>query len=81
MAYRFDPGSPHQYKRDQNIMARNKDLPRLLRALAKGDLAKSNKHDLIFNEAANNLDKLDKIEIILSSVAASKEAIQSIIDE
>lgn len=60
---------------------RNKSLPKLLRAIACSDLAKSNKHDIIFNEAAIELEKLDNIEIVISSIAASKESILQIIND
>lgn len=60
---------------------RNPALPRLLRAIANSSMGKENKHDIIFNEAANELEKLDKIEIVLNSIAASKESIADIIND
>lgn len=39
---------------DKNIQS----IPKLLRVIACSDLAKSNKHDVIFNEAANLIDHL-----------------------
>ena len=36
----------------------NQDLPKLLRAIAGGTLAKENKHNIIFNAAADEIDEL-----------------------
>lgn len=38
----------------------NPDLPKLLRALAGGTDAKARKHDVIFNAAADELERLDR---------------------
>jgi len=38
----------------------NKDLPKLLRAIAGGTQAKENRHDIIFNAAADELEHRDK---------------------
>jgi hypothetical protein len=39
----------------------NKDLPRLLRAIAGGTIAQENKHDIIFNAAADELERFARI--------------------
>ena len=36
----------------------NEDLPRLLRAIAQGSNAKDAKHDIIFNAAADEIERL-----------------------
>lgn len=58
---------------------RNKALPKLLRAIANSEDAKKNKHDVIFNEAATELEKLDMIETVTDSIAASRNNILAII--
>lgn len=35
----------------------NEDLPKLLRAIANGEQAKEDKHDIIFKAAADELDE------------------------
>lgn len=41
---------------------RNKDLPKLLLAIAGSEQAKANGHSIIFEQAAIELQKLDAIE-------------------
>ena len=60
---------------------RNKTLPKLLRAIANSEQAKENRHNVIFNEAAIELEKLDTIEIVLNSLAAAKESIVALIND
>ena len=60
---------------------RNKKLPKLLRALAHSEYAKENGFQVIFNEAAIELNKLDTIEELINSIAASKDAVLEIIND
>lgn len=60
---------------------RNKALPKLLRIIANSEQAKENKHDIIFEQAAIELEKLDMIETVLDSIAASKENLRAIIND
>jgi HAMP domain-containing protein len=36
----------------------NEDLPRLLRVIARGTQAQENKHDIVFNAAADEIERL-----------------------
>ena len=58
---------------------RNKALPQLLRTIANSEDAKKHRHDIIFNEAAVELEKLDTLEIIVESIAASRNAVLAVI--
>ena len=60
---------------------RNKALPKLLRALAQGSDAIANNHNIIFEQAAIELEKLDTIEIVLKSIAASRDGILDLIND
>jgi len=41
-----------------DLLTKNPDLPKLLRIIATGENAKQHKHDIIFNQAADELDGL-----------------------
>lgn len=60
---------------------RNKDLPKLLRAIANSEQAKQNHHSIIFNQAADELEKLDQLETIMNSLAASRESVLDLIND
>lgn len=47
---------------DERPVRKNKDLPRLLRAMAAGTDAQESRHDIIFTAAADEIERLWKIE-------------------
>ena len=47
----------------------NEDLPQLLRAIARGTQAQENKHDIVFNAAA---DEIERLRALIHEVIAAK---------
>lgn len=53
---------------DRNILS----IPALLRAIGKSDISKSNKHDIILNEAANLIEHLAAIREKVKDLLAER---------
>lgn len=47
-----------------NVEKNIKSIPKLLRSIADSRHAIENKHDIIFNEAANLIEHLEKIRLL-----------------
>lgn len=60
---------------------RNKSLPKLLRAIAGSSDAQKSGLYIIFIEAANELQKLDQIEVLIQNKTVSKETLLEILND
>lgn len=61
-----------------NIIDKNiKSIPKLLRSIANTSRAKENKHDVIFNEAANLIEHLAAIRKTAKEIVRENKNVQT----